>query len=125
MPKPRKFYADRWTLVADPPPCDPGNPARALAFCEKVRQGQRCTCQFELATIAEDLEEVGLGEYASEFEDELDSDSLGELVADLLRRNRRGREGPAIRLQEELLLLKRLADQGSGVRPGDGDGDGD
>ena len=83
MPKPRKFLSGPWTLVADPPPCDPGNPGRAFAYCEKVRLGQRCTCQFDLGAIADDLEEVSLSEYVAEFEDELDADSLADVVAEL------------------------------------------
>lgn len=117
----KKFYSGPWTLVADPPPCDPGNPRRALAYCSKVRQGQRCTCRFDLGAIAEDLEEAGLDEYAAEFDDELDADSLGEVVADLMGRLRGRPEAAATRLQQELMLLKKLAAEGSGIRPGEED----
>jgi hypothetical protein len=121
MPKPRKFFSGPWTLVADPPPCDPGNPRRAFAYCEKARHGQRCSCQFELAVIAGDLEDLGLGEYSTEFEDELDADSLADLAADLLTQIRGRQDGSAVRLREELVLLQQLAREGSGVRPVDED----
>jgi hypothetical protein len=120
MPKLRKkFFSGPWTLVADPPPCDPGNPRRALAYCKKARHGQRCTCLFDLGSIVDDLEEVGLDEYASEFEDELEAESLEDVVAELMRRVRGRPEAAATRLQEELMLLHKLAAEGSGVRPGD------
>lgn len=122
MPKARKkFFSGPWTLVADPPPCDPGNPHRALAYCKKARQGQRCTCLFDLGAIADDLEEVGLDEYASEFEDELDAESLADVVTELMRRVRGRPETAATRLQEELVLLQKLAAEGSGIRPGEQD----
>src|SRR5712692_9980955 len=98
MPKPKKFFSGPWSMVADPPPCDPGNPRRALAYCEKARRGQRCSCQFDLAAIAEDLEDLGLGEYAPEFEDRLDSDSLAELTDDLLNQIRALQSDSAVRL---------------------------
>lgn len=104
-------------MVADPPPCDPGNPRRAFAYCEKARRGQRCSCQFELAAIASDLEDLGLGEYTTEFEDELDADSLADLAADLLKQIRGLPDGSAVRLREELVLLQQLAREGSGVKP--------
>lgn len=116
MPKPTRFSPDPWILVADPPPCDPGSPARALAYCEKARNGQRCTCVFSLEVLAGDLEEAGLGEHTDQFEDEIDADSLGELVDELLGEI----DGlPAFRLRQELLLLRDLAAQGSGLRPAD------
>ena|SRR5438874_12372825 len=115
MPKPRKFFSGPWTLVADPPPCDPANPRRALAYCEKARQGLRCTCQFDLAAIAAALEELDLADYSNEFEDEVDSDSLADIAADLLGQLR-GRVGEsAALLREELRLLQQLAREGSGV----------
>ncbi|SRR6266851_565036 len=118
MPKARKkFYSGPWTLVADPPPCDPGNPRRALAYCTKARQGQRCTCLFDLGAIVEDLEEVGLGDCAADFEDELDAESLADVVRDVVRRLRGRPEGTATRLLEEFVLLQRLAAEGSGIRP--------
>jgi len=121
MPKPRKFFSGPWSMVADPPPCDPGNPRRALAYCEKVRQGQRCTCQFDLAAIAEDLEELGMAEYAAEFEDVIDPDSLADLAADLLNQLRGAQDSSAVHLRDELLLLQGLAREGSGVKPVDED----
>jgi hypothetical protein len=118
MPKkPRKFFAGPWKLVADPPPCDPSNPTRALAYCEMARRGQRCECQFDFGAMAEDLEELGLGEYVAGFEDELDADSLAEAVEALMDRIRNRREGAAVRLGGELRLLQHLADEGSGVKP--------
>ncbi len=108
-------------MVADPPPCDPGNPRRAFAYCEKARRGQRCSCQFELAAIAEDLEELGLGEFSTEFENELDAESLADLTADLLRQIRGSQDSSAQRLREELVLLQQLARVGSGVKPVDED----
>jgi hypothetical protein len=104
-------------MVADPPPCDPGNPRRALAYCDKARHGQRCSCQFDLAAIAEDLEDLGLGQYTSEFEDELDADSLAGLTEDLLNQVRGFQGGSAVRLRDELVLLQQLAREGSGVKP--------
>jgi hypothetical protein len=104
-------------MVADPPPCDPSNPRRALAYCEKARHGQRCSCQFELAAIAEDLEDLGLGESTTEFESELDADSLADLTEDLLNQILGWQGGSAVRLREELVLLQELARQGSGVKP--------
>ncbi len=119
MPRPRKFFSGPWWLRADPPPCDQNNPTRALAYCEKSRHGQRCTCQFDLAAIADDLEELGLEQYASEFEDEVDADSLMDLVSEISDRVGKGTQPAAERLREELALLRRLAAGGSGVRPGD------
>jgi hypothetical protein len=121
MSKPRKFFAGPWILVADPPPCTPGDPRRALAYCEKSRRGQRCACQFDLAAIAGDLEAVGLGEYASEFEDALDPDSLADVTAELLKRLRGLQTGEAVRVREEIELLQSLATEGSGVKPFDDD----
>ncbi len=108
-------------MVADPPPCDPGNPRRAFAYCEKARHGQRCSCQFDLAAIAEDLGELGLGEYSTEFENELDAESLADLTADVLSQIRGLQDGSALRLREELVLLQQLARAGSGVKPVDED----
>ncbi len=116
MPKPPRFSPDPWTLVADPPPCDPGDATRALAYCERARHGQRCTCVFSLQSLAEDLEEAGLGEHSDQFEDEIDADSLGKLVDELLHEIDALR---AFRLRQELLLLRDLAAQGSGLRPAD------
>jgi len=121
MPKRRKFFFDRWNLVADPPPCDPGNPHRAVAYCDKARHGQRCSCQFELAAIAEDLEDLELAEYASEFENELDAESLADLTADLLGLIQGLQGSSAVHLRDELVLLQKLARQGSGVKPIDED----
>lgn len=106
-------------MVADPPPCDPGNPRRAVAYCEKARHGERCSCQFELAAIAGDLEDLGLGEYTSDFDDALDADSLADLTGDLLKRIRGLQDPSAVRLREELELLQELARAGSGVKPVD------
>ena len=118
MPKqPRKFFSGPWTLVADPPPCDPTNPARALAYCEKTRRGGRCTCQFDLEAIAEDLEYLGLGQHATRFEDDLDADDLAEAATILLDLITDDVDGPAFRLRNELLLLQQLVDEGSGVKP--------
>jgi hypothetical protein len=115
----RPFRADTWVLVADPPPCDPGNPGRAIAYCEEARRGRRCTCRFELGRIADDLEELGLGKYAAEFEDELDAETLEDLTGTLLSRLR-GRQGAvAAGLRQELGLLQNLAQNGSGLRPVD------
>jgi hypothetical protein len=86
-----------------------------------VRLGQRCTCQFDLGQIADDLEEVSLSEYVAEFEDELDADSLADVVAELARHIRGRPDAAAARLQEELMLLQALAAAGSGVRRGEED----
>jgi hypothetical protein len=119
MPKERKSVSGPWTLVADPPPCDPGNPSRATEYCEKQRRSQRCTCTFDLETIAGDMEELGLAEQAEAFEEELDPDALGDLAQRLLALIRARDGSAAARLQHELLLLRRLADEGSGLRPAD------
>lgn len=108
-------------MVADPPPCDPVNPHRALAYCEKARQGQRCTCQFDLAAIAGALEDLDLAEYSAEFEEVIDADSLADLTADLLHRVRGLQGSSAVHLREELLVLQQLAREGSGVKPVDED----
>ena len=118
MPKqPRKFFSGPWALVADPPPCDPANPVRALAYCEKARRGLRCTCQFDFMAIAEDLEYLGLGEHAGQFEDYLEADALAEAVEALLDVVPDNSDGAAVRVRGELLLLLQLVHEGSGVKP--------
>ena len=121
MPKPRKFLSGPWTLVADPPPCDPGNPVRARAYCEKARQGERCTCQFDAAAIAGALEDLDMTGYSGDFDDAIDADSLADLTDELLGELRGKNDSTAIELREELLLLQRLARVGSGVKPIDED----
>ncbi|TAN33651.1 hypothetical protein EPN29_05065 [bacterium] len=74
-----------------------------------------------MAAIAEDLEELGLGEFSTEFENELDAESLADLTADLLRQIRGSQDSSAQRLREELVLLQQLARVGSGVKPVDED----
>ena len=121
MAKPRKFVSGPWTLAADPPVCDPANPRRALAYCEKERKGERCTCGFDLAAIADDLEALGLDEHVSAFEDELDAESLAELV-DEIQDHLQGEDASATeRLRRELHLLAEVARAGSGLRPVDND----
>jgi len=119
MSKRRKFFSGPWTLVADPPPCDPDNTARALAQCRRTRFGQRCTCQFDLGAIAEDLEEFDLGDYADRFDDEMDAAELEDLTGELLELVEDRAQGDASRVQQELLWLRRLARAGSGVKPAD------
>ncbi len=116
MPK-RQSFSGPWTLVADLPPCDPASPSRALAYCEKTRRGQRCTCLFDLEAINSDLDELGLAEEPEALEDQLDPDALADL-AQRLHALLPLRGGPAAgRLQHELVLLKRLADEGLGLQP--------
>jgi len=67
------------------------------------------------------LEASDLAEYASEFEDPLDPASLGDLVTDLLDQVKREDGGSSSRLIDELMLLQRLADDGSGVKPAEED----
>jgi hypothetical protein len=118
MPKkPRKFFSGPWNLVADPPPCDTTNPGRALKFCELARREQRCECVFDFESIAEDLEELGLSEYARQLEDELDPDALGELVQALLGLLGSEADGPKARLRTEFTLMQKLVDDGSGLKP--------
>ncbi len=121
MPRPRKFFSGPWTLVADPPPCDPGNPGRALAYCKKARQGERCTCQFDWAALAGALEDLDMAEYAAEFEAAIDAESLGDMTAELLGQLRGMQDNSAVHLRDELLLLQQLARDGSGVKPTDED----
>lgn len=121
MPRLRKFFSGPWILMADPPPCDPGNPGRALAYCKKARQGERCTCQFDLAAMASALEDLDMAEHAADFEDAIDAESLADITAELLGQLRGMLDSPAVQLREELLLLQQLARDGSGVKPIDED----
>lgn len=108
-------------MVADPPPCDPGNPGRALAYCENVRVGQRCTCLFDRQALCEDLEALGLKDFCDQFDDEVDAESLLALAEELLTRVAAVEDETSQRLTAELLLLRQLAEEGSGVRPLDED----
>jgi hypothetical protein len=112
-----KLRSGPWRLVADPPPCDPGNPSRALAYCDKARHGQRCTCVFDLQTLGNDLEDLGLEDRSDAFEDELGPDDLDDLTSELLEEVRMQRGPAAARLQVELGLLRDLVREGAGVRP--------
>ena len=52
-----------WRIVANPPPCGVGDPTKVLARCERLRQGSRCRCDFDLAVIGGELKRLGLGRF--------------------------------------------------------------
>jgi hypothetical protein len=67
------------------------------------------------------LEHLDMAEYAAEFEDAIDAESLADMTADLLGQLRGIQDSPAVHLREELLLLQQLARDGSGIKPTDED----
>jgi uncharacterized membrane protein YcjF (UPF0283 family) len=92
-----------------------------LAFCERARRGERCLCRFDLELIALDLEDVGLERFSEHFDDAIDAEELSDLTDEILEELEKRQGGEGSRLQRELHLMRRLARQGSGIKPDDED----
>lgn len=70
----------KWILVADPPLCQAGSPAVAMASCSR---GDKCWCTVDVGALSDDVSEVGRRELISDWDVEVASDGIGE-VAEVL-----------------------------------------
>ena len=69
-----------WILVANPPLCRSGSPTAALAACALE---DACHCAVDLGLLSEDLAEAGLGDLISDWDVEVDPDTVAEVAARL------------------------------------------
>lgn len=118
MSRKRRYRAEQyiWLLTADPPICRSGRPLEVLDSCERRRRDLVCWCRVAVRDIADDLDAVGCGDLADEFEAELDSDDVAELAERLASVGRTAEDREAgERVAAAAEILERIAEAGSGL----------
>lgn len=85
MPRERRTAKYIWRMAAQPLLCGPGKTVPGILRCPLPRRGDTCRCLFEINDIVDDLTDAGHVDVAEWFEDEIDADDVGQLIADFRR----------------------------------------
>lgn len=85
MPRESRTAKYLWRMAADPLLCGPGKTVPRILQCPLPRRGETCRCLFEINDILDDLTDAGQVDVAQWFEDEIEPDDVGQLIADFRR----------------------------------------
>jgi hypothetical protein len=85
MPRESRTAKYIWRMTADPLLCGPGKTVTKILQCPLPRRNETCHCLFEINEIVDDLTDANQVELAEWFEDDIDADDVGQLMADFRR----------------------------------------
>jgi hypothetical protein len=85
MPRESRTAKYIWRMTADPLLCGSGKTVTKILQCPLPHRDETCQCLFEVNEIVDDLTDAAQVDVGQWFEDDIDADDVGQLIADFRR----------------------------------------